>query len=158
MLGKSHWFRTGKKEDKSKSNKPRYTGTRVDPTTDKDQDSSQDLKVRSVIFVENTEGSELAKRIKVTLSRIHHILGFKIKVVEQTGSTLKSKFSLTNLWEGTCSRPDCTTCTQGGDHAPPPCTKRSLLYENICLKCNPGAAGKEEMETTSSLIPSIYVG
>ena len=69
------------------------------------------------------------------------------------------KFPLTNLWEGApCGRKHCTTCLQGGERLPS-CTKRSLLYENICTICHPKAKeGKEIEVTSSSAFPSIYVG
>ena len=41
----------------------------------------------------------------------------------------------------------------------PPCTRKSLVYENICGKCNPGAGGKEEVKGGGDPEkPSIYVG
>ena len=52
------------------------------------------------------------------------------------------------------------TCTQDsrGEELPP-FTKRSVLYKNIRLVCNPGAGGEEEKELTPPMdIPSIYVG
>ena len=59
-----------------------------------------------------------------------------------------------------CGRQDCITCTQErrGEQLPP-CTKRSVLYENICRVCNPGMGGEEREKLTPPLdIPSIYVG
>ena len=40
----------------------------------------------------------------------------------------------------------------------PPCTRKSLVYENVCTLCNPGAAAKGELEGVDPIIPSIYVG
>ena len=40
----------------------------------------------------------------------------------------------------------------------PPCTRSSLVYENVCSKCNQGAASKKELENMDPTIPSIYVG
>ena len=39
-----------------------------------------------------------------------------------------------------------------------PCTRKSLVYENVCLTCNKGARGKEEVKDVDPDIPSIYVG
>ena len=56
-----------------------------------------------------------------------------------------------------CGREACITCTQGGEEIPP-CTKRSLVYENICLKCHPGAKNKGEYKGGEAPHPGIYVG
>ena len=117
------------------------------------------MQVRSVLFVEHTPGGMLAGRLREVLSGLEHILGFKIKVVERGGASLKSKFPLNTLWEGvTCPRPDCITCTQGTEKTPM-CTRRNLLYENICALCNPGAGGKGELkgEDLNTQVPSVYV-
>ena len=87
-------------------------------------------------------------------------MGFKIKVVERAGTPLRMMFPLFMIGEGKeCGRDDCTTCTQDsrGDELLP-CTKRSVLYENICLVCNPGYGGEEKKKLTPPTdIPSIYV-
>ena len=40
----------------------------------------------------------------------------------------------------------------------PPCTRKSLVYENVCATCNPGAEAKKQLENVDPTIPSIYVG
>ena len=67
-------------------------------------------------------------------------------------------FSLTNVWGGTqCRCKDCTTCTQGGEDIPD-CTRRNILYESICTKCNKGAKNSGRLKVPNSSVPSIYVG
>ena len=40
-----------------------------------------------------------------------------------------------------------------------PCTRKSLVYENICTRCNPGAGEKKELRRMNNPdIPSLYVG
>ena len=39
-----------------------------------------------------------------------------------------------------------------------PCTRKSLVYENICGDCNKGAKGKDEVVGSNPDVPSIYVG
>ena len=65
-------------------------------------------------------------------------------------------FSLNNLWDGiSCGRTnDCTTCYQGIEE-PPNCTKQSVLYENICAVCVPGAKGSKPVDPTKAV---FYVG
>ena len=40
----------------------------------------------------------------------------------------------------------------------PPCTKRNVLYENICTKCNPGVGEKKFKLNPPNHPPSVYVG
>ena len=85
-------------------------------------------------------------------------LGFSIKTVERTGSTLRSKFPLYSLWEGNrCGRSDCIPCSQGAEFVQQ-CTKISVVYENICLVCNPGADGKKELRELKTTVPTAYIG
>ena len=91
------------------------------------------------------------------MKRLAPMLGFGIKIVERAGRTLRSQFPLSSLWDGApCGRMECVTCTQGADKIPP-CTRKSLVYENICKECNQGAGGKEEVKNNVDT-PSIYVG
>ena len=81
----------------------------------------------------------MATRLREVLTSVEHILKFRIKVVERGGTPLARKFSLNKIWEGTkCGRKECVTCEQGGEQIPP-CSKRNVVYENICVKCNPTA-------------------
>ena len=57
-----------------------------------------------------------------------------------------------------CGRNDCIPCQQGADFVQP-CTKTSVVYENTCLTCNPGADGKRELkELNNKEAPTAYVG
>ena len=99
----------------------------------------------------------MTSRMKELVKRLAPIIGFGIKVVERTGRSLKSIFPLSSLWDGTkCGRNSCITCSQRTEELPP-CTRRSVLYENICSNCNKGAGSKGEVENKGD-IPSIYVG
>ena len=83
-------------------------------------------------------------------------VGFGVKVVERNGSSLRSLFPLNNLWEGApCGREECIPCTQGAEE-PPRCNKASMVYENVCRRCNRGAGGKKELQDVVE--GSIYVG
>ena len=49
------------------------------------------------------------------------------------------------------------TCIQVSEEKPA-CTRRSLVYEHICTKCNPDATKKGDLEMINMDTPSIYVG
>ena len=69
------------------------------------------------------------------------MIGFSFKVVERAGSTLKSKFPQSRLWDGMqCGRSECIICNQGAKFLAP-YMRKCVAYENICGKCNEGARG-----------------
>ena len=153
LLSKKSWY----KGDRKKADYYDRLGSRSSNGGMK-KGSNKPLEQKSVLFVENTNEGELAKRIREVILRLAPVLGFSIKVVERTGATLQSKFPQAALWEGAhCGRDVCITCNQGAETLVP-CTRKSLVYENICEKCNPGAGGKEEVTGSNPDHASIYVG
>ena len=83
------------------------------PEKDRVTRERRELKTAAVLFVENSKGGVLAKNIREVLERIHHILGYRIKVVERAGTPLSRMFPLSKIGEGKeCGRQDCITCTQ----------------------------------------------
>ena len=102
----------------------------------------------------------MAKKLREIMERIQNILGYRIKIVERAGTPLKLLFPLSDLGEeDKCGRSNCVTCEQpGGEEKRPKCKKRSILYENICTLCNPGAEDRRAKITPPKDAPSIYVG
>ena len=159
LLGKSSWFRKpkGAKQDNQAARGQSRGGKKYKKVTTR----GADIPTRTVLFVEQTPGGELAARLRELLARLEPLLGFKIKVAERCGRTLQSHYPLTNLWSGTkCGRGDCITCEQEGAEELPDCTRRSVLYENVCSSCIPsaGSKGGPKEEDIEPGIPAIYVG
>ena len=97
-------------------------------------------------------------RLRELLLRLEPTLGFTMKIVERTGASLRSHFPLYNLWEGAaCGRGECIPCAQEVEFKQP-CTTNSMVYENVCVSCNPGTGGKRELESLVTTIPTAYVG
>ena len=72
---------------------------------------TKDLKVRAVLFMEQTPFGELARRAREIISRLEGTMGYRIKVVERVGRSMANQFSQTNLWRGlVCGRGGCITC------------------------------------------------
>ena len=169
LLDKTEWFRGKKKkvepDDQTQSN-IQGSGRRSNKQQtrriqhDGGANNVKELKTRTILFVEQTRDGKLAKELREVFRRLEGILGFRVKVVERTGSSLKSILPNTNPWSGSsCGREKCVTCTQGTEDMPT-CTKRNLVYENICLSCNPEAANKGPlpMDRINTDIPSVYIG
>ena len=108
----------------------------------------------SVLFVEQTPGGALAKRIQEAETDIGRKTGYRIRIVENAGSQLKRIFSSTNPWgNGFCQCPDCVVCNQG-DEEIQDCKCRNFLYENRCTLCQVGKEG----DTFQKDGKGIYVG
>ena len=151
LLGKTSWYR-GKKANKDKDDKQSRKGRGGGKTK---KMGSKDLKTRAVIFVDQRPYGELAKRIRELLTKLEPTMGYRVKVVEKTGRTIQNMFSQTNIWKGAqCGRMECITCTQGLEELPL-CTRSGIVYENICLDCNPGAAKKGDLVSQESKAPSL---
>ena len=134
LLGKANWY---KKRRTEKEDKPKKGGRKQGAR--RTQQHSQTAP-RTVLFVEQSPNGGLATCLRELLARLEPILGFKVKIVERCGTTLKGNFPLTSLWNGTkCGRMECITCEQEAEIPLPPCTRPSVVYENICRKCNPKA-------------------
>ena len=156
LLDRTGWYRkkkTAKPMGKTvdKNNRPwSKTGEQIN--------STEEQEFKTVLFVEYTKNGELAKNMRELLARLETVVGFRVKVVERAGASLKSLFPTTNLWDGQkCGRADCTTCEQGAEMLPN-CTKSSLLYENICGICNPKAGEDRELVEVNQEIPTVHVG
>ena len=152
LVGKSTWFKkrssgnTGSTDKKTGRARGARNTTTMGPAPS------------TVLFVEQTANGELAMRLREMFKRLEPTLGFTVKTVEKTGSKLRSKFPLYNLWDGIpCGRQECIPCGQGAEFVQP-CTKTSVVYENVCLDCNPGAGGEKELREIKTSIPTAYVG
>ena len=127
-------------------------------TKKNDQQRNRQLKTRAPLFLEQTPNGELARGTKELLQRLEPILGYRIRVVEHTGTSLKSLLNQTSIGKGImCGRELCITCNQGGEDIPA-CTRSSVVYENICTQCNPSAMAKGKLRETrihvqSDLLP-----
>ena len=151
LLGKTNWFKGGK--DKVKYDK----GNRKSGKTYAKEEAQKE-EVKAVLFCDFIKGRELVNSLRELMRRMERTLGFGIKVVERTGPTLRSQFPLSSLWEGTgCERTDCIICTQGAEMISN-FTKSSILYENVCLTCNPGAKERRPLVEVKNDVASLYIG
>ena len=69
----------------------------------------REMKTRTVIFVEQTRDGALAKALREVATRLEGMIGFRVKVVERTGSSLRNSLPNTNPWAGQMKygRTDC---------------------------------------------------
>ena len=95
--------------------------------------------VKSVIFVPNTEHSELARRLREGEEEMLNITGYKIKIVERCGRGLTSILTKANPWGGSdCGRVGCLLCqtkADTGKYLTQNCSKRIIVYKTWCVAC-----------------------
>ena len=95
------------------------------------------------MFLDQTIGGKLAKLLQEVEDRIANITGYRVRMVELSGSKLCHLLPNTNPWSGQdCDRDDCVPCGQGGERQLD-CKRRNILYESECMICNPGEGAKE---------------
>ena len=101
---------------------------------------------------------ELARQIKEQAQRLEPILGYKLRVVERTRRDILSSFPQAGSWKGRqCGRGKCVTCNQGGEETLNS-TRATVVYESICVRCNPSATQKGELKDVKQGAPGLYVG
>ena len=89
----------------------------------------KDGRFESVMFVEATPRSELAKRVRSVVER----LKLKIKIVEKAGITIKGLLQRSNPFGvNHCGREKCLIC-EGG--SPLDCRARGCVYQYVCEEC-----------------------
>ena len=155
LLEKSNWY---KKRKSSKDEKYKKVEQKKSKREAKKRSKDEQPVPKTILFVEHTAGGELAHKLRELTRRLAPTIGFSIKIVERAGATLRSSFPLANLWEDQkCGREDCVPCEQGAEKIQP-CYRSSLVYENICKTCNPGADPGKEQPNLRTDIPTVYVG
>ena len=85
---------------------------------------------KTVLFVEQTKGEILAKRVQEAENRLTVMTGYRVRVTENCGSQLCRV--LPNTWQGEdCTRLDCGH----GGYKLENCKRRNVLYESFCTAC-----------------------
>ena len=96
-----------------------------------------------VVFVPGTPGSQLKQKYTKEIKDA----GFKVKVVEQSGATIKSVLQRSDPFrEKTCSKVDCLVCRNRGKGS----CRTAVIYELVCQDCK----NKDVGETSRSAYTS----
>ena len=143
LLAKSKWFKDKPEEEagvvtndiKRKScQSPTTTSSSAGWRKQATQANKQCPPTTTVLFVEQTRGGELAKKLREAEERLARLTGWKVRIVEKSGRTMKQMLVKSNPWSGgLCGRMDCHPCKSGKENQN--CFKRNILYESVCLTC-----------------------
>jgi Uri superfamily endonuclease len=112
------------------------------------------------MFVDQTVGGVLAKRLQETEDRLADITGYRVRISETSGSQLCRLLPNTNPWSGQdCLRLDCYTCGQQGEKFED-CKTRNVLYESVCVLCNKEVLEKKNLSKWDEFrdMVGVYVG
>ena len=125
----------------------------------------------SVMFIPYTVNGILAKQLREAEEELGRQTGYKIKIVERTGTRLADLLHKSNPWQGEdCKRPGCLICSTKvakGRNMEQDCTKRYIVYKTWCMTCAGRGEKKigekyEDEETQNKMIREIklykYVG
>ena len=108
--------------------------------------------------MDQTPGGLLAKRLQEVEDRLAKASGYRLRMVELSGTPLQRLLPNTNPWAGQpCGRTGCYTCGQGEEHIQD-CKRRNILYESCCILCNPDGEKKKEKIKEMSRKEGVYVG
>jgi len=94
-------------------------------------------KIIGVLFIQHTQNSELAKRLRGKLEILEKVGNIKLKIVERTGEKIVDLVHRSNAWSNLdCQRKDCLICESCvGEEMRGMCYKRNVIYETFCLTC-----------------------
>ena len=93
----------------------------------------------TVMFVSQTFGGELAKRLQKEENKIAKMTNERVKVVERGGTTIKQILTKSNPWAaGFCSRAGCLMCENGDGKQN--CMEKNIVYQISCLECAAAAS------------------
>ena len=86
----------------------------------------------SILFVEQTRNGQYAAKLREKEEYLADVTGYKVKVVEKAGNTLKSLLVRSDPFAGgKCGRYKCLPCKAGlKDSKYNKCNKRNILYES----------------------------
>ena len=135
LLSKANWF---KQESKREKDKTESGGKRRKESNIK---KKKTITPATVLFVPRTPGGELSRMLRTAEQEISNLTGDLIKIVERSGTMVKSKVHKSNPLAGeNCFRDDCLICRDGDDQKGD-CRRRNILYFSICQECK--SKGKE---------------
>ena len=95
--------------------------------------------VKAVMVVPHTKNSELARRYRKNEFAMEKITDWRFKIVERTGRKVQDILTTSNPWKGKdCERERCLHCDtkeRTNKYKSQDCSKRSVVYETWCIKC-----------------------
>ena len=159
LLEKTSWFKSRKKEaEKFKKSKGFNLDGKEEKTIKPQVGGNNNIK--SVIFVQQTRGSGLAKKMREEEEMLEKLTGYRLKVVERAGDSLEGLLHKSNPWSGAdCAREKCLLCETKKEHPKyenQNCSKRNVVYETWCETCRLEEEERNGKEGKEKKAPKLY--
>ena len=145
ILAKTTWFRAAKRNGDSDKGSTRRKENK--------EKTPRKAEIRSVLFVPSTKGGDLARRLRKEEEKMTELTGYRVKIVEKSGTQVRRTLCRKNPWAGSnCQREKCMVCKQkgGGD-----CRRRNVVYQTTCDQCK---GEEEEVGENENKNVACYVG
>ena len=128
---------------------------------------------KAVMFVPYTRHSGLAGMLRENEMKMQEMTGYRMKIVEKSGTKLVDVLHKANPWAGEpCGRPRCLLCRtkeEQGKTNSQDCRRRNVVYETTCMTCSErqdkeveekyGKEGKKKVEAEKKKIKRfLYIG
>ena len=123
-----NWIR--RKEDRNNKTGP-WGKKYLKPSRGKGVHNKPTLTTTTAIFIPNTVGGELIKRVEEQEAKIQSVTGWKAKVVEKPGTPLITLFQRSFDMAGGCARADKCMCEGKGTS----CMVKGVVYTATCELC-----------------------
>ena len=120
LLGPGNWFKTKRKFENKKQKRKK--------------EKKEEPEVITVLFVPQTPGGELSKRLQRAEEKISKLTGEKVRMVEKAGRTVRQMLHKSNHWSGgVCGRDKCLPCHSGDGTQD--CRDKNIVYDIVCSNC-----------------------
>ena len=116
LTGRENWYKKRKREEEQDSKvKDGEKFPRKKPRSEiknKEQEVERDDPTpKAVMFVPYTWNSGLAKELRAAEEELFKLTGYKIKIIERSGTTLEELLHKSDPWQGIdCERHNCLLC------------------------------------------------
>ena len=143
LVSKENWYKTQDNQDPANITATRIARQELPRSLQKGGNKKPkketESKIKAVMFVPFTPGSELAKLLRENEEKLVKITDSKIKIVERTGIKIQELLTKSNPWKGNdCERENCLLCytkLRTEKLRTQECHQRNIVYEKRCLNC-----------------------
>ena len=134
LTEKTNWFKKKKNKMKEKFKRQNSNGRKKKLETGEETEGA-----KAVITVPHTHGGLLAKLMRQKEDDLFKLTGYRLKITEKVGPSIKSQLVRSDPWAGRdCDREDCLLCiskSKSGKNMTQNCKKRNAVYETWCESC-----------------------
>ena len=135
LTEKTSWFKKKKRKEILKFKK----NSQKNKNREKYETGAETEGAKAVITVPHTHCGLLARLMRLKEEELFKLTGYKLKITERVGPSLKSQLVRSDPWAGRdCDREDCLLCVskiKSGKKSNQSCKKRNAVYETWCESC-----------------------